>query len=103
VNEPFRIAAETYGTEFYRCLGYCHAFGEVHSDRRYFVMGWPIKEGFWIQFLAGDMRACIRDHSTKYGRFFFNRCFRGQPHIRSITTHQLNRHGKPLHAAAAAE
>lgn len=106
MNEPLLKAIETYqanGADFNASLAHCLAFGEVQSCERYFCMGWPVKGGgFWVQMLAGDMRECLRVNRGRFSRLEFNRSFRNDFQIRSIT-YPLKSHGKRIHTAAAAE
>lgn len=103
-HEPFRQAFDLYeanGADFHASLAHCFAFGEVQSNADFFCMGWPTQEGFWVQCLAGDMRACLRFNRGRFPKIIFNRVFRGQPQIRSIEHSTLERHGISKHASPA--
>lgn len=100
MNEPFKAALKLYednGADFHAALAHCFAFGEVQSNADFFCMGWPTAEGFWVQCLAGNMRACLRFNKGRFPKIIFNREFRKSFKVRAIEPSKLERHGKRKH------
>lgn len=106
MNEPLRTAidlCQSRGIDFNEMLANCLACGEVQSNARFFCIGYPQGRTFWVTMLAGDFGECARFNADRFDTISYVREFKGSSRVRGIPIHQLARHGKRIHTAAAAE
>ena len=99
MNEPIQRAAAVYqsnGGNFNEDLAHCLAFGEVQSNHRFFCMGYPAGDDFYVKMLAGDFGECARHNISRFKTISFKRQFKGDGETRSCPIEKLARHGRHI-------